>query len=86
MTAPKVATAPARTREWHELDCRYDEQAFEWVAYDYDGRPHWGDTGGNATWKALEANRIIVDHYRKCPEDLDAADDRQMYNDLRTGG
>ena len=74
------------TRQWHELDVTFDEAAMEYYAHDYDGGRHWGQTGGEAVAKALEANRVIVDHFRHCPEDLDAADDAAMYQDLRVGG
>jgi hypothetical protein len=61
----RIDVRKGTTREWHELSPGYDEEAFEFYAYDYDGHRHWGETSHLAMYRALEANRIIVDHARK---------------------
>jgi len=57
----------------------YDECAFEFSGFDLDGRRRWGATYSECWATIAEANRVIAEHWRKCPEDralpMDGADE-----------
>ena len=48
-----------------------DEYIGEWVSYDLNEIPHWSQIRVEAEQKALDANRVILDHKEKCPSDWD---------------